>query len=596
MTKQKNYIYLLIFTLLFFSLKWITTFFFEFNENLLTKIIFDTSDIHYYPVVLNISKLNFFPSFLQNLSSEKILQFPPAAIIIHSFFYKLFGIYSFIMLEFLFKFFLIYVLFKILTKLEIDHNLALVAIFVVFLVTTTLNIFDEFYSIKFISLLGNLFKENFGFRFPRPLVTAPFLFLTLFLLIDFGKKISEKINYKYFFSLSILLGFLLNGFFYYFLIIITEIVIIYILYFRKNFFLSIKRNLDKIILLSLLILIATLPLLFQFYYGEKDYGIRLGLVEPNISQRVILVKHFIFALIRPAVLLLLFFCLLLKIYSSKKNTLDIFFYFFISSILTTLIFILFSPKIISLHHLINIIIFGGVLYILLCLLNFVNNQIKFDNKFCFIIATISIISFFSNQTIILNKQQRNQFNQVVNFMRNNNYDHTSLKLYTNSIKVQNLWLLLGNEYLVSSDSFSNSLTNKEIEDLMINALKGDLNFSEVDFKKILNLKNGVRNDFLMRLFSYKYQANSFYTYDKLEYYKADNREIIKKTSPFMIQMQIISEKEKKRLMTKFKIHQYKKNLGADILVLDNTNYYLINKNKKFKLKFENKNYKIYEKI
>ncbi len=596
MTKQKNYIYLLIFTLLFFSSKWITTFFFEFNENFLTKIIFDTSDIQYYPVVLSVSKLNFSPSFLQDLSSEKILQFPLTSIIIHSFFYKLFGIYSFIILEFLFKFFLIYVLFKILTKLEIDHNLALVAIFVVFLVTTTLNIFDEFYSIKFISLLGNLFKENFGFRFPRPLVTAPFLFLTLFLLIDFGKKISEKINYKYFFSLSILLGFLLNGFFYYFLIIITEIVIIYILYFRKNFFLSIKRNLDKIILLSLLILIATLPLLFQFYYGEKDYGIRLGLVEPNITQRVILVKHFIFALIRPAVLLLLFFCLLLKIYSSKKNTLDIFFYFFISSILTTLIFILFSPKIISLHHLINIIIFGGVLYILLCLLNFVNNQIKFDNKFCFIIATISIISFFSNQTIILNKQQRNQFNQVVNFMRNNNYDHTSLKLYTNSIKVQNLWLLLGNEYLVSSDSFSNSLTNKEIEDLMINALKGDLNFSEVDFKKILNLKNGVRNDFLMRLFSYKYQANSFYTYDKLEYYKADNQEMIKKTSPFRIQLQIISEKEKKRLMAKFKIHQYKKSLGADILILDNTNYYLINKNKKFKLRFENKNYKIYEKI
>ena len=596
MTKQRNYIYLLIFTLLFFSSKWITTFFFEFNENFLTKIIFDTSDIQYYPVVLSVSKLNFSPSFLQDLSSEKILQFPLSSIIIYSFFYKLFGIYSFIILEFLFKFFLIYVLFKILTKLEIDHNLALVAIFVVFLVTTTLNIFDEFYSIKFISLLGNLFKENFGFRFPRPLVTAPFLFLTLFLLIDFGKKISEKINYKYFFSLSILLGFLLNGFFYYFLIIITEIVIIYILYFRKNFFLSIKRNLDKIILLSLLILIATLPSLLQFYYGEKDYGIRLGLVEPNITQRVILVKHFIFGLIRPAVLLLLFFCLLLKIYSSKKNTLDIFFYFFISSILTTLIFILFSPKIISLHHLINIIIFGGVLYILLCLLNFVNNQIKFDNKFCFIIATISIISFFSNQTIILNKQQRNQFNQVVNFMRNNNYDHTSLKLYTNSIKMQNLWLLLGNEYLVSSDSFTNSLTNKEIEDLMINALKGDLNFSEVDFKKILNLKNGVRNDFLMGLFSYKYQANSFYTYDKLEYYKADNQEMIKKTSPFRIQLQIISEKEKKRLMAKFKIHQYKKSLGADILILDNTNYYLINKNKKFKLRFENKNYKIYEKI
>ena len=170
-----------------------------------------------------------------------------SSIIILSFFYKFLGIYSFVILEFLFKFFFIYVLFKILTKLEIDHNLALVAIFVIFLVTATLNIFDEFYSIKFISLLEYLFRENFGFRFPRPLVTAPFLFLTLFLLIDFRKKISEKINYKYFFSLSILLGFLLNSFFNFFLIIITEIVIIYILLFRNNFFLSIKRNLDKII-------------------------------------------------------------------------------------------------------------------------------------------------------------------------------------------------------------------------------------------------------------------------------------------------------------------------------------------------------------
>jgi hypothetical protein len=602
MIKQRNYIYLLIFALLFFSSKWITTFFFEFNENLLTKIIFDTSDIEYYPVVLSISKLNFFPSFLQDLSSEKILQFPLTSIIIHSFFYKLFGIYSFIMLEFLFKFFLIYVLFKILTKLEIDHNLALVATFVIFLVTPTLNIFDEFYDIKYISLLRNLFEGNFGFRFPRPLVTEPFLFLTLFLLIDFRKKISEKINYKYFFSLSILLGFLLNSFFYFFLIIITEIVIIYILHFRKNFFLSIKRNLDKIFLLFLLILITTLPFLFQVYYGEKDYGIRLGFVEPNIAQRIILAKHFIFGLIRPTVLLLLFFCLLLKIYFSeknykdKKNTLDIFFYFFISSILTTLVFILFSPKITSLDHFINIIIFSGILYILFCLLNFVDNQIKFDNNFCFIIATISIISFFLHFTITFNKQERNQFNQVVNFMRNNNYNHTSLNLYTNSIKMQNLWLLLGNEYLVSSDYFSNSLTNKEIEDLMINALKGDLNFSEIDFKKILNLKNGVRNDFLMRFFGYRYQANSFYTHDKLEHYEIDNQEIIKKTSPFRNQMQIISEKEKKRLISKFKIHQYKKNFGADILILDNTNYYLINKNKKFKLKFENKNYKIYKKI
>ena len=117
MTGQRNYIYLLIFTLLFCSSKWISTYFFAFNESFITKIIFDTSDIQYYPIVLTISKLNFYPSFLQDLSSEKILLFPFASFFIHSFFYKIFGVFSFIILEFLFKFFLIYALFKILIKL-----------------------------------------------------------------------------------------------------------------------------------------------------------------------------------------------------------------------------------------------------------------------------------------------------------------------------------------------------------------------------------------------------------------------------------------------------------------------------------------------
>ena len=247
------------------------------------------------------------------------------------------------------------------------------------------------------------------------------------------------------------------------------------------------------------------------------------------------------------------------------------------------------------YHFINIIIFSSILYILISLVYFANGQIKFDKKFCFIPALILIVSIFFNQTIIIKKQDRKQFDQVVKFLKNNNYSHTSLKLYTNSLEIQNLWLLLGNKYLVSSDSFTNSLTDKEIEDLMINSLKGDLNFSETDFRKILNLKNGIRNKFLMRLFSYKYQANSFYTYDELKYYKANNQEKIKKTSPFRAQMQIISEKEKKRLLTRFKTFQYNESLGADILILDNTNYDLINKNKKFILKFENKDYKIYKK-
>ena len=53
MYKQKNFIYLLTFTLLLFSSKWITTYFFEFNESFITKIIFDTIRYDYF---LNIFK------------------------------------------------------------------------------------------------------------------------------------------------------------------------------------------------------------------------------------------------------------------------------------------------------------------------------------------------------------------------------------------------------------------------------------------------------------------------------------------------------------------------------------------------------------
>ena len=45
--------------------------------------------------------------------------------------------------------------------------------------------------------------------------------------------------------------------------------------------------------------------------------------------------------------------------------LNIFYYFFISSLISPIIFVIFSPKLISIHHFILIAKFGGFFYLLL---------------------------------------------------------------------------------------------------------------------------------------------------------------------------------------------------------------------------------------
>ena len=46
------------------------------------------------------SEFNFNPSYSENLSNLKILAYPVLSLLVNSFFYKIFGSYSFILLEF----------------------------------------------------------------------------------------------------------------------------------------------------------------------------------------------------------------------------------------------------------------------------------------------------------------------------------------------------------------------------------------------------------------------------------------------------------------------------------------------------------------
>ena len=75
-------------------------------------------DIEYFPVVYALSELKLNPSFLENLNPDGLIGFPVVPLIVHSFFYKIFGIYSFVFLEIFFKLIFFLVLIKFLNEME----------------------------------------------------------------------------------------------------------------------------------------------------------------------------------------------------------------------------------------------------------------------------------------------------------------------------------------------------------------------------------------------------------------------------------------------------------------------------------------------
>ena len=148
--------------------------------------------------------------------------------------------------------------------------------------------------------------------------------------------------------------------------------------------------------------------------------------------------------------------------------------------------------------------------------------------------------------------------QGQNYLQNQKLINTKKKLFTNDLKIMNLWLLNENNQLIVSDGFTNSLKNKDIEFNFIHSLK-DFGVTNEEFINFLSLgKSEIRNDLLLRLFIYRYQANSLYSFSEISNYSNDIRNKILNTSPFRAQMQIMPEDEKKKLIKLFKNIELKK--------------------------------------
>ena len=609
MLKNKEYFFLLLLTVSTILPKWILSLVY-FDNSTIVNTIFNVKDIQYFPLIISVSDFIFNPSYLEHYNENKLIPFPIYGIFLHALFFKLFGIFSIITLEFILQFIFLIIFFKAINRIFDNLSVSILFCFLIFLFIGILQLILIHDNVNYLKFLLDSLDQNLGSRFPRPLFTGIIYFYFFLILYEFKGKL-EKLDLKYFFILFFLLSIFLNSFFYYFINFSILVLLLSIKFLGKNFFKFLYENKSKITILFSFFILFSLPFLFQINFGESDYSERIGVFEIDSEKKIYLLKYYFMNLLRIEFLLLFIISLTIYLYLNKSFShlkseifiINIYFYFIVVSVIAPPIFFIISNKLVSIYHFLGILIFGLIFYLILSMyfILFQKLEIKQISKNKVVIGFLFIIIiFFSNIYISKyfldkNKNQINDIQNIQELIIKNDLINSNKKLFTNDLNVMNLWLFNKNNQLVISDGFTNSLKNEQIEFNLINSLK-DFEISESEFKKLISFnKSKMRDDLFMSLFIYRYQANSLYVFSDIEQYTQNMRSDIIKTSPFRAQSQITPEDEKRRLIGLFRNIQLNKNLFPDVVIIkkfDSFKNFKI-KNEKYKLLYSSKFYEIY---
>jgi hypothetical protein len=604
---NQNYIIIFILTTIFITLKYCYSFFFFREDFFITKILLETTDIQYYPLVESLSRFDLSPSFNNYYVAKKNITFPFLSLIWHAILFKSFGYYSFIILEFVFKFLTFIILYKIFRKLHIEKKFSIFFSFIILTLPSLFNLMvgGGLLNFKSLELLNQLINSNLGNRFPRPLVTFFYLSLFLYFLICFFKD-NKKYKIIYILPASIVLFFLANSFFYLFISCGLLLFILLILRLQENLFFYIKNNILVLFCSVAIILIGLVLLFFQSFYGEPDYSRRIGLFEINLEQKIFLFKYFFLSLFRLEIIILIFFSFTLNFFSKKVflqkniiNILNIYFHLFTCSIISPFAFVFLSSKVISLYHFFDLIIFAGVYYVFLyCIIFFYcNYKSLFTNPILIYILFFicCFVVFFNNRFIAVNITQRQDINLINSFLMKNNIKGTGKILFTNDLAIINLWLHHKNKYLSVPEGFSNSLTDSQVEQSLFSVLKS-LNIDNNGFKKFLNLKlPDGRSFFSLFLFTYKYQANSLKYFSDINNYLPDQRFKILKTSPLRATSNVVPENEKLDIIKKYQSFNNEAKHDPDIIIV-NKNVFIDFHSSKYLKIYDTINFSIYLRV
>ena len=403
-------LFILITTSFFlFFLKWALSFFYYPDEGIIMRIINDSQEdsYMYFHYIKSLADLNF--SNIYNTTSSEInfKVFPLGAVIIHTIFFKIFGISSFIFLEFVSIFSFLLIFFSIFKKLKfnIEHSilLSLLCYFLPYLASGA-----NFFEIPEL----NTFVTNFyNLRFPRPLIANLFFFYFIYLLIKFNLETS--LNLRTLTKLAIVLGLSFSSFYFLFFTEVIAVLIVFLLKIKKDIFLLNKKNFISLLISSIIFIVLIAPFIFFISIGSDAHMQRMGLIIIDFSDKIFFIKHYLLQLINIK-LILIYIILLFYFFYAKKNyvkdfqNINIFYIVFISSIFAPILFLLITNKISVLYHFNNTVVLCTIFLFFINVIYFLSNNtqifyfIKKIHLFSFILLSLIFFQFKINNFLISN--------------------------------------------------------------------------------------------------------------------------------------------------------------------------------------------------
>ena len=178
MEKTINIKTIFIVSIILFSSKWIISILYFPNENILFRIIADSVSDSYFHYVKTLSEFNFIREYSLDSTNKSLILIPIGSVIFHSFVYKFFGIYSFIILEFFCIFLFVYFFSKIIECYGFNNIFPIFLAITLFSSSTIIDLFNlDFAHLK------SLKSSFYNLKFPRPLVTNLYLFYFLYYVI-----------------------------------------------------------------------------------------------------------------------------------------------------------------------------------------------------------------------------------------------------------------------------------------------------------------------------------------------------------------------------------------------------------------------------
>jgi hypothetical protein len=550
---------------LLFFFKWAYSLFFFTNEDFFLKILSNgvSDGYFYYPFIKLLANVDFTNNFDGSYNENYFLPIPYGSIIYHAFFYKIFGSFSFILLEFISILFFLLIFYYIFIFLKINKQISI-------FLSTFLFCLPSF--ISFMNLSNypeiNTFVYNFyNLRFPRPLIVNLYFFSFILLLIySFKCSFFKKKNI---FLFSLLLGLSFSSAFYVFLFQVFSLIIVLIYKYKKKIFYLIIINYKKLVLAFLFFFILIFPFLFLLNFSSQDYLNKMGLIFIDNNMKIYLFKYYLSKLFRFK-LVLLYVLVFLFIYffnykQKKINSfiLNIFFINFFSSIFSVLFFIFFSSKIALLYHFNNLVVINFVLLLFIIFLYFVificRNKYRSSKNFNYFLFILLIpVIFFYNYSIykdqkLLDANYRISQNQVISKIKDTGVDLNKTSLLTFDYPIIT-WAIFNNITQLPILGGTYSLKNDiKIEKDLILSFK-ILNLSKVDFIDFFeNKRKGYRyiNSDIQSIFFTKYQANSLTTFNSSKNFSEEIMKFIDGSSPLYTHQIIIPNEEIFRLQDLF---------------------------------------------